>query len=365
MPGLDETLHRLAEYRERFRNSFSPTTAPRKAGPGDRTSAVLTETKGFGSNPGNLRMLSFVPDLRPPKAALVVVLHGCTQDAAGYDQGAGWSTLAARFGFALLYPEQQKTNNPGLCFNWFMPEDTTRGEGEVASIREMIDRMVADHGLDPARVGITGLSAGGAMSAAMLACYPESFAEAAIFAGLPYGIAGNVHEAFAAMFQGTVKPREAWADLVRQASPHPGPWPRVSIWHGTEDTTVMPVNGAESVKQWTALHDLPAEPSAIEDGAGFTHRLWRGQDGDILVSSYEIAGMGHGTPIAAETGSPDERCGHAGPYMLDVGISSTYLIAQTWGLIGEPMAPAATNAGEPPRPSGMIARLLRAVGLTK
>ena len=80
---------------------------------------------------------------------MVVVLHGCGQTAAGYDLGAGWSTLAKRYGFALLMPEQQPSNNANGCFNWFNPEDTARDSGEACSIRQMIARMVGDHGIDP------------------------------------------------------------------------------------------------------------------------------------------------------------------------------------------------------------------------
>ena len=148
----------------------------------------LTETVGFGTNPGDLKMFSYLPrDQRArQKLPLVVVLHGCTQNAARYDTGAGWSTLATRYGFALLMPEQKPSNNANTCFNWFNPEDIARGSGEALSIRQMIARMAREHGIDQKRVFITGLSAGGAMTAVMLATYPEVFAGGAIIAGLPY-----------------------------------------------------------------------------------------------------------------------------------------------------------------------------------
>jgi len=87
----------------------------------------LQETADFGSNPGNLRMFSYLPPSLAADAPLVVVLHGCTQSAASYDQGAGWSTLADQYGFALLFPEQQHINNAYGCFNWFESSDTQRG----------------------------------------------------------------------------------------------------------------------------------------------------------------------------------------------------------------------------------------------
>ena len=171
----------------------------RNSSPGARS--PLVEIDGFGTNPGALRMFAFVPEALPRASALVVVLHGCGQTAAGYDFGTGWSTLAKRYGFALLMPEQQASNNANTCFNWFNPGDVARGRGEAASIRQMIARMAADHKIDSRRIYITGLSAGGAMTSVMLAAYPDVFAGGAIIAGLPYGIAGNVREALGGMMQ--------------------------------------------------------------------------------------------------------------------------------------------------------------------
>src|SRR5689334_7004554 len=178
----------------------------------------LREIIRFGSNPGNLRMFVYRPPKLADKPALVVVLHGCTQSAAGYDLGAGWSTLADRYGFVLLFPEQQRSNNPNGCFNWFQPAHSQRGKGEPLSIRQMIEKSVVDHGIDRRRVFVTGLSAGGAMTSNMLACYPEVFAGGAIVAGLPYGAAGTVQEAFKSMNQSPTRPAREWGDLVRKAS---------------------------------------------------------------------------------------------------------------------------------------------------
>src|SRR6478609_3906574 len=108
----------------------------------------LSPLAKFGANPGALRAYTYVPQGLPEQAPLVVVLHGCIQTAAAYDHGAGWSQLADRHGFALLYPEQQRANNANLCFNWFVPEDVTRDRGEALSIRRMIEAMVTKHGLD-------------------------------------------------------------------------------------------------------------------------------------------------------------------------------------------------------------------------
>src|ERR1700760_1068772 len=132
----------------------------------------------FSPNPGNLRAFTAPPHGKGQP--LVVLLHGCGQTAAGYDGGAGWSDLAAQRGFAVLAMEQKAANNPGTCFDWFLPEDIRRGEGEVESIAAAVRQFAGEHAIDPSRIFITGLSAGGAMTAAMLACYPETFAGGAI-----------------------------------------------------------------------------------------------------------------------------------------------------------------------------------------
>src|SRR5204863_6652570 len=178
----------------------------------------LTEVIGFGSNPGALRMFTYAPAKLATSPALVVVLHGCTQSAASYDLGAGWSTLAERHGFVLLLPEQPTANNPKTCFNWFLPGDTARDGGDVLSIRQMIEKTIGAHNVDRRRVFVTGLSAGGAMATAMLATYPEVFAAGAIVAGLPYGAAHNVQEAFESMFKGRARSAAEWGGLVRKAS---------------------------------------------------------------------------------------------------------------------------------------------------
>ena len=290
----------------------------------------LVETKGFGANPGELRMFSFVPDdvQRPP--ALVVVLHGCGQTAAAYDLGAGWSTLAKHYGFALLMPEQQLSNNASGCFNWFNPEDTTRGGGEACSIRQMIARMASEHKIDHRRIFVTGLSAGGAMTSVMLATYPDVFSGGAVIAGLPYGVASNVREALSGMFQSSSRPAAELGDLVRNASKHRGPWPKLSVWHGSADRTVNPANADEIVKQWLDVHGLPATPMSEGIVDGYPHQIWWNADGETIIESYTITDMAHGTPLG--TADNDERYGAQGAFLIEAGISSSYHIANFFGL---------------------------------
>src|SRR4029077_17641850 len=290
----------------------------------------LVETTGFGTNPGNLRMFSFVPEKLQPSPALVVVLHGCGQNAAGYDFGAGWSTLAKHYGFALLMPEQQISNNANGCFNWFNADDTRRGRGEPGSIRQMIARMTSEHKIDRHRVFVTGLSAGGAMTSVMLATYPEVFAAGAIIAGLPYGVAANVREALNGMMQSRARPPGDLGNLVRTASKHRGPWPRVSIWHGSADRTVNPANADEIIKQWLDVHQLPSDPMSEGIVDGYPHQVWWDSDGETVIESYTITDMAHGTPLGKAEN--DERYGKEGAFLIEAGISSSYHIANFFGL---------------------------------
>jgi poly(hydroxyalkanoate) depolymerase family esterase len=290
----------------------------------------VVETTDFGSNPGGLRMFSFVPENLQPTPALVVVLHGCGQTAAGYDLGAGWSTLARHYGFALLMPQQAPLNNANGCFNWFNPEDTARDSGEACSIRQMIARMVGDHRIDQGRIFATGLSAGGAMTTVMLATYPEIFAGGAIIAGLPFGVATNVREALSGMFQSPPRPARELGDLVRNASNHKGPWPKLSVWHGSADRTVNPANADEIVKQWLDVHGLPSAPMSEGDVDGYPRQVWWNADGETIVESYTITDMAHGTPLGV--GDNDEKYGAQGAFLIEAGISSSYHIANFFGL---------------------------------
>lgn len=352
MARLGNTVARLlrqqSDWGKRFSNGLEQAVPPSVRGTG-----LLEEVEDSGTNPGNLRMFRYIPRIVQPKPPLVVALHGCTQQAAAYADGAGWVELADRYGFCLLMPEQRRANNPNLCFNWFVPGDTTRGSGEVQSIRQMIARTVADWGIDQARVFITGLSAGGAMTSAMLATYPEVFAGGAIIAGLPYQSASNVPSAFQVMADARIMPAAGWANLVRSASPHEGPWPKVSIWQGAADQTVDPQNSGEIAKQWTQLHGTGQKPDAVEKNGIYTRRVWNDAAGEPAVEEYVVAGLGHGTPLA--TGDGQEHFGTAAPFLLEAGLSSSYRIAKFWDIargeptrVYEPAAPAIRSTPDQP-----------------
>lgn len=343
------------------------------------SAASMDEIAGFGANPGGLRMRLHAPAGLAPGAALVVVLHGCGQTAEGYAHGAGWLALADRHGFAVLAPEQTRANNMNLCFNWFEAHDVARGQGEVASIAQMVAHAVDGRALDPRRVFVTGLSAGGAMAAALLATYPDVFAAGAVIAGLPYGAAHGVQEALGAMHGVRPLAPAAWGDKVRAAAPAAASPPCVAIWQGDADSTVAPVAADALAAQWADVHGLTASEAVATATPRHTRRVWRGTDGEVRVELNTIAGMGHGAPLST---AGEAAWGEAGPWLLEVGVPSSLLIAQAWGLTqavapARPKARAAAPSPAAPAPpprsppaSGLdvgeiIAQALRAAGLLR
>jgi poly(hydroxyalkanoate) depolymerase family esterase len=299
----------------------------------------LTEVSGFGSNPGNLTMCTYVPENLETSRPLVVALNGCNQQAADYDDETGWIKFADRHQFALLLPQQKEANNMSKCFNWFALDDIERDQGEALSIRQMVDKMAYDNGIDPQKVYVTGLSAGGGMAAVMLATYPDVFAGGAIIAGIPYRCATTVGEALGqcgvSLVPGQLVPMkdlspDTWGNLVRNSSNHNGSFPRVSIWQGTNDTTVNPADQQELVDQWTNVSGIDQTPDIEDTINGHEHKLYKNDNGDTLVETVLISGMGHGTPI--DPRDVDDPCGSAAPFILDVRICSSFHIIKFWGL---------------------------------
>ena len=185
------------------------------------------------------------------------------------------------------------------------------------------------------------------MTSVMLATYPEVFAAGAIIAGLPYGVATNVREALSGMFQSPARPASELGDLVRNASKHRGPWPKLSVWHGSADRTVNPANADEIVKQWLDVHHLPSAPMSEGIVDGYPRQVWWNADGETVIESYTITDMAHGTPIG--TAENDQRYGKQGAFLIEAGISSSYHIANFFGLtaaIRQPEGCQGTTRGD-------------------
>lgn len=308
----------------------------------------LTEVDDFGDNPGAISMYKYVPENVPANAPLVVALHGCLQDADSYSK-AGWIALAEEWQFYLVYPEQSLRNNPYRCWNWFQAEETERGEGEVQSIINMIDKMKSDHGIDASRIYVDGLSAGGWLTTVLLASYPDVFAGGATHAGGPAFCANTAHyfwdvfhwwnlynanQDARSCMAGEDKSPQAWLELVDEYgfNGDDARWPIISVWQGYADEVVDKLNQQEIIEQWTALHgaDQVADNEAQHgDNTSITQRQYANNDGRVVVESWSITGMKHGTAIFTGAVPP---CGEASDYLLDAGICSVRRIGQFWGL---------------------------------
>ncbi|MEU2406641.1 PHB depolymerase family esterase [Streptomyces rubiginosohelvolus] len=340
----------------RFAAVVALTTGAALAGPGvaeaapaapaaaeARAAAALERVTSFGANPGGLNMYVYRPAALPANAPVVVALHGCTQSAQVYSDNAGLNTFADRHGFLVVYAETTAANNANKCFNWFQPGDTRRGQGEAASIRQMVAHAATAYGTDTGRVQVTGLSAGGAMTSVMLAAYPDVFAAGAVVAGIPYGCGTDVVSAFGCMSPGVDRTPAAWAQAVRDAYPgFAGPWPRVAIWHGDNDATVAPRNADELRDQWTAVHGLgqtPDRTSTIGPNSTRRSEYLAADGGASAVEVNRVPGIGHGTPV--DPGSGAEQCGATGTQHFIDSICSGYWITRFFGLDG-------TTTPEPP-----------------
>jgi len=290
------------------------------------SAATLQLVSSFGTNPGALTMYKYVPSGMPSSAPVVVLLHGCSQSAASYDDESGWVKFADQYKFYLVFAQQSSWNNSGKCFNWFKSGDFTRGQGEALSIKQMVDKIKSSHSVDANRVYVSGLSGGGAMTAVMLAAYPDVFAGGAINAGVAYKCATTSTAGFSCMSGSVNKTPQQWGDLARSGySGYSGRKPLVAIFQGSSDGTVKPANMTELMEQWTNYHGISQTPTSSDTIGGYPRNIYGGK-----VMTVSITGMGHGTAIDPGTGA--SQCGVSASYMLDVNLCSTYYAAKFWGL---------------------------------
>ena len=310
------------------------------------TSAALDTVTGFGTNPGNLTMLRYVPTGMPSNAPVVVALHGCTQTAAQFSAN-GLDALADQFKFYVVYPQQNTANNPVSCFDWWgaynnpaNKANITRGQGENLSIKQMVDKMGADFSIDRTRVFVVGFSSGGAMASVMLAAYPDVFAAGAIDAGVPYDCPSTVNnDVFQCMSPGKTLTAADWGTKVKNAYPgYGGAYPRVTIWQGTQDTTVATANQTELIKQWTNVHGLAATPTQSDTVDGYPHTTFADANHVVRVESYAITGMAHGVAV-----DPGHGCGTASQYLIDKGICSARHTIDFFGFTTAPASDGGTS----------------------
>ncbi len=280
---------------------------------------VTYGTWGDSALPRRWRL--FVPTRREAArpAPLLVLLHGCTQDADDLARGTRMDEIAERDGFAVLYPEQPAAANGLKCWNWFDAAHQRRDAGEPALLAGLIARVAADQQVDPARIHVAGISAGGAMALILAASYPERFASVASASGMPVGAVTSAAQAWQVMKAGATAEQSS-PQAVRERMGANARAVPLLVLHGGADATVAPANGRLTAEQWAAAIGATArEPRAVaSEGAvrGWQHLGWRGARGGDVVEYVEIAGLGHAWSGGSTAGTYADATGPAASDML-------------------------------------------------
>ncbi|WP_448135834.1 extracellular catalytic domain type 1 short-chain-length polyhydroxyalkanoate depolymerase [Stenotrophomonas rhizophila] len=249
---------------------------------------------------------------------VLLVLHGCVTGPNLMGEASGFNDVADTEGFLVVYPRQNVTANPARCWNWQLPINQARGSGEASILAGIVDQVKGSYSVDPRRVYVTGISAGGAMTSIMLACYSDVFAAGAIHSGGMYKGATTVSGSAYALLAGSIYSPDSNGRLAWQCSGSPTPRPiPVLVFHGTADSTVNPVNGQQAVRQFLQTNDLADDgldndsvkyvPTSTYNGQVPGGRAYRVDTytygGRTLAQHYVVQGMGHAWS-GSQTGLP-------------------------------------------------------------
>lgn len=226
---------------------------------------------------------------------LVVMLHGCIQNPDDFAAGTGMNDAARERGFYVLYPAQTQKANASRCWNWYKHNHQQRGRGEPALLAGLTRDVIDRYPIDPLRVYVAGLSAGGAMAAILGDAYPDLFAAVGVHSGLPTGSARDVTSAMTAMKGGAT---------VAASSARPPP---TIVFHGDQDTTVHPANGervaAAGAGEVSSATKPEVERGRSRNGREFTRRTYRAAGDKIVAEHWAVHGAGHAWSGGRASGS--------------------------------------------------------------
>jgi poly(hydroxyalkanoate) depolymerase family esterase len=276
----------LRETVELLRNAKLPGAPSRRRVRPTIPEGAAYLSRNFSGAAGSRDYKIFLPNRLEKHAPLIVMLHGCTQGPDDFAVGTRMNDLAGESGFIVVYPEQTTRANNAGCWNWFNHEDQIRDMGEPSIIAGITRSVIAEYAVDPSRIFIAGLSAGGAMAVVMGATYPELYAAAGVHSGLAFGAATDVISAFAAM-RGSA-PKADTRSMTHTV--------RTIVFHGTADHTVHPSNGD---RIFSDVHSSIANGEKIsfaEDERGgrmFRRTIVADAAGIPLVEHWEVQGLGH------------------------------------------------------------------------
>ena len=271
-----------------------PASAP--AQPPGRTPGQFVAGH-YANEAGTRPYKLYIPaDHAQQRLPLVVMLHGCSQSADAFAHATRMNALAEERQCFVLYPEQTRAANRSHCWNWFKQADQRRGHGEAAILAEMTQEVVRRHRIDPDRVYVAGLSAGGAMAAVLATVYPEVYAAVGVHSGLACGSAHDFASALAAM-----RGAPPSAQLLAPATP-------TIVFHGDRDRTVHPRNGEQLVSSSLAQNAASGAAASVESarapgGHAYTRSVHRDPAGRVVLEYWRVHGGGHawfgGSPRAS------------------------------------------------------------------
>ncbi len=301
---------------------------------------------------------------------LLVMLHGCSQSAGDFAVSTAMNALADTYGCLVVYPEQLSAANGRRCWNWFRAEHQERGNGEPAEIVGIVDEVKERYRVDPNRVYVAGLSAGGAMAVILGATYPDVFAAIGVCSGVAYKASTHLPGSLLVMARGVSDvTRHGYAAYVAM-----GDYRRVMpviVFHGTHDHIVHPRNGDQVLDQWHYTNNLVQQyvqqsqsvqpvpeisTRRVPGGLLYTEHLYRDSTGKVLMCKYMVEGMQHCWPGGAANGSyTDPRGPRASQMLLDFFL--THTLEPAISVPSRPRQRPAPDTGSPRAQPGMLQRL--------
>jgi poly(hydroxyalkanoate) depolymerase family esterase len=252
---------------------------------------------------------------------LFVMLHGCTQSAADFAAGTRMNQLAEQHGFIVVYPQQTRTSNRTLCWNWFKSSHQFRDRGEPAIITHMVQAIkqnTSQWTIDSSRVYVVGASAGAAMAVILGATYPDIFAAIGVHSGIEYQAVTNIISSLKVMRRGGPDPVKQGQRAYEAMGSHKRIMPTI-VFQGTHDRIVPPINGDQVVQQWMQTNHLASQGQYVADfhhptiatsgqvpgGYSYTVSTWKDHVGREIQQYWKILELGHawsgGNPAVSYT----------------------------------------------------------------
>lgn len=327
---LDGLVREFPQADTPLRREPSGRSSPSTISRGAAASPPATfEEAAYSAASGTLGYKLFVPAGFDDKALpLIVMLHGCTQSPDDFAAGTRMNDIAQERGFLVLYPAQAPRSNSSKCWNWFVPGDQKRGAGEPELLAGLTRHVMSTHRVDPNRVFVAGLSAGGAMADILGREYPELYAAVGVHSGLPQGAAHDIASAFAAMQGGgATSPLRRAAPNGRSSRAGEDPSagaaldraaPPTIVFHGDRDATVHPSNGEQVIGAVLGAISAGSDVVASSEKAAAAgraatrtvHRRSRATPAEpSLAEHWIVHGTGHAWSGGSSSGSYTESAG--------------------------------------------------------